>query len=124
MRSFSRINDMEDLDIVERGNSVEIDLPGRGEVFLEDVLLRDLNDDDFIFSGGDPRWQTRDGDGDRDPDPDGDGDGDGCTPVTGDPNADRLHGNDRDDNFDGDGGDDVLYGGRGDDTLKGGDGRR
>ena len=116
LRSFSRINDMEDLDIVERGNSVEIDLPGSGELFLEDVFLSDLSEDDFIFSG------DSDAD-DRDDDDDDDDDDDRDEPtVTGDPDDDRLHGSDRDDNFDGGGGDDVLYGGRGDDTLTGGDG--
>ena len=46
------------MDIVERGNSVEIDLPRGGELVLENVFLSDLDDDDFIFHG-DARIRTR-----------------------------------------------------------------
>ena len=91
-------------------NVVEIELPGRGELILENISS--VGEDDFIFSGS--------GGGTPDPDPDPDpGPG---TPVVGDPQPNRLHGGPGNDDLDGGDGDDVLYGARGNDVLKGGAG--
>ena len=119
LSGFSGIDDFSDLEdsITERGNNVQIELPGRGELTLENTS--GLGADDFIFRGsGDGGG---DGDGNGDGSGDGDGDGDGDT-VTGNADDDRLHGGAGDDDLDGGAGDDVLYGGRGDDALKGGPG--
>ena len=121
LRTISSIEDFDDLDIIERGNSVRIELPGRGELELEGVRESDLSEDDFIFSGA-PDPGDGDGNGDGNGDGDDDGDGDTGTPVTGEPDPDRLHGTPRNDNLDGAGGNDVLYGARGNDVLKGGPG--
>ena len=58
LSSISSIDDFSDLedDIIERGTNVEIRLPGRGEVILENISS--LGEDDFIFRGS------------TDPDPD------------------------------------------------------
>ena len=112
LSTISSIDDFEDLDTSESGNNVRIELPGRGELTLENVSS--VDEDDFIFRGS--------GTGTTDPGTTDPGTTDPGTPVVGDPQANRLHGGSRNDGLDGGDGDDVLYGARGNDTLTGGAG--
>ena len=125
LRTISSIDDFSDLEdnITVRGSNVEIELPSRGEVIVEDVS--GLNADDFIFSGDpDPGGGAGGGGGNGGGGGGGGGNGgdDREPPVMGEADPDRLHGTPRNDNLDGGGGNDVLYGARGDDVLKGGPG--
>ncbi|MCY4361383.1 MAG: hypothetical protein OXE42_04230 [Gammaproteobacteria bacterium] len=119
LSSISSIDDFSDLEdsITERTNSVEIELPGRGELIVEGASS--VDEDDFIFTGSGSGGNGGNGNGGNG----GGGGDDGDTPpplVTGDPDPDRLHGTPRDDNLNGGGGNDVLYGARGNDILTGG----
>ena len=113
LSAISSIDDFSDLEdsITERGNNVQIELPGRGELTLENVSS--VDEDDFIFTGS--------GTGTTDPGTTDPGTTDPGTPVVGDPQPNRLHGGSSNDDLDGGDGDDVLYGARGNDTLTGGD---